>query len=673
MARILSQIGTFKLPALSARLADSRPARAWRSTLEGIDRRFPELSRRLGGKLGVQLPAIGVSVVVHAALLATCAMIGLAVTAPTESRIFNSAITAGEDVDVTRIENIDLTTPDTPMTPKAGSFGPDIAATPTKDLPQNYAPVTASKSGSSASLFTLSRPDLAKAADIMLPKSANLLDQTVSIKGAGAEHVGGVEGAVDRVAQEILQKLEKGRTLVVWAFDASGSLQAERERLATHIEAVYSHIDALDDKQLSKSGGLLSMVYSFGKDRRALTPKPTADLAAIKSAIHQVDLDASGIESTFQTVIDIVRKWGKYRPAGEKYQTMIIIVTDEVGDDEPKLEESVAAAAKAKVPVFVLGSSALFGETIGYMAYTDPRTKKTYPRLPVRQGPESVAIERIRLPYWYDGPQFETFDAGFGPYALSRLCGATQGIYFVTRLGPERIMFDPQRMREYRPDWVSRQKYEQMIAKDPVRMAVVKAGMIAQQNLPGQPSLTFPAAGTPEFKDAMRDNQVIAARILDTVNAALEPINAAAKFRDRETSRRWQAHYDLIRGRLMAMKVRCDEYNYICARMKRDAPKFQDAKSNAWRLKPDEYIHDDAKARGNAKIAKEALERVIKEHPGTPWALLAQRDFKDPLGFKWMEVSVPPPPKRMDAPAAAKKKAEPKPAPPPKPEELPKL
>ncbi len=74
-----------------------------------------------------------------------------------------------------------------------------------------------------------------------------MLGQNVSIKGNGAEHVGGVEGAVDRVATEILRRLEKGRTLVVWAFDASGSLQAERERLSKHIDAVYAHITQLDD------------------------------------------------------------------------------------------------------------------------------------------------------------------------------------------------------------------------------------------------------------------------------------------------------------------------------------------------------------------------------------------------------------------------------------------
>ena len=103
---------------------------------------------------------------------------------------------------------------------------------------------------------------------------------------------------------------------------------------------------------------------------------------------------------------------------------------------------------------------------------------------------------------------------------------------------------------------------------------MINAALITQQNLPGMPALIFPPADGPEFKEAMERNQAIAARTAYTVDAALEPINAVAKFRDRETSRRWQAHYDLIRGRLLAMKVRCYEYNWACAKMKKDAPKF---------------------------------------------------------------------------------------------------
>jgi hypothetical protein len=195
-----------------------------------------------------------------------------------------------------------------------------------------------------------------------------MLGEAVAIKGNGAEHVGGVEGAVDRIADEILRRLEKGRTLVVWAFDASGSLQAERQRLSKHIETVYTHIKQLDEKELAGDDGLLTVVVSFGRDRTALTPAPTADPAAIISAIDSVPLDTSGVESTFQTVLEISRRWGRYRDdEGHAYHPMIIVVTDEVGDDEPRLGEAIAAAKAAKAPVYVLGSQALFGRVDGYM------------------------------------------------------------------------------------------------------------------------------------------------------------------------------------------------------------------------------------------------------------------------------------------------------------------
>ena len=174
-------------------------------------------------------------------------------------------------------------------------------------------------------------------------------------------------------------------------------------------------------------------------------------------------------------------------------------------------------------------------------------------------------LEQIRLPFWYGGPQFDMLEAGFGPYALSRLASATGGIYFVTRFDTHRMGFDPARMREYKPDWVRRDHYELQVARSPLRQAVLLAAQITQQKLPGMPSLFFPPADSPEFKEVMGNNQGVAERTAYTVDEALGPINAVAKLRDRETSRRWQAHYDLIRGRLLAMKVRCYEYNWTCA------------------------------------------------------------------------------------------------------------
>ncbi len=321
------------------------------------------------------------------------------------------------------------------------------------------------------------------------------------------------------------------------------------------------------------------------------------------------------------------------------------------------------------MPVYVLGSPALFGKVEGRMNYTDPKTKKLHYNIPVRQGPESVAVESIHLPFWYGGDQYGNLDAGFGPYALSRLAGATGGIYFVARLGTSRLTFDPDAMREYRPDWISGDQYARGAAQgpDPARRHPGGADHPAAASRPAGPDL--PAGRHPEFKEAMEREQTTVARIEYTVNEALEPITAVSKLRDREPSRRWQAHYDLIRGRLLAMKIRCAEYQTACAKMKKDAPKFQDTKSNAWRLVPTEQILSGDKVDRVAQETQALLKRVVDEHPGTPWAVLAQRELKDPFGFKWVETYVKPPPKRTEADeAAAKKKAAEKKAMPKEPE-----
>jgi hypothetical protein len=276
--------------------------------------------------------------------------------------------------------------------------------------------------------------------------------------------------------------------------------------------------------------------------------------------------------------------------------------------------------------------------------------------------------EQISLPFWYGGNQFDQLDSGFGPYGLARLAGATGGIYFVTRLGPTRLGFDPMALREYVPDWVSRAKYEADVASHPVRKAVLDAAVLTQQSLPGMPSLSFPPVDSPEFKEAMEQSQAIAARTAYTVDAALDPINEVVKLRNRETSRRWQAHYDLIRGRLLAMKVRCYEYNWACARLKKAPPKFTRPDSNTWRLAPDTEIHYSDKAAEAGKQAVALLKKVVADHPSTPWALLAQRELNDPMGFKWVEAHVQPAVPDNAAEAAAQK-AQPnaeKPSEPPK-------
>ncbi|MFO0892361.1 MAG: vWA domain-containing protein [Isosphaeraceae bacterium] len=622
-------------------------------------------------RLDFELPAYMASLALHAVFLVVLALAGHQVHQIAGREFRSQLLDTSLGQSESTFQDLDQD-PELPsFVPAAGSFAPDLAATVTS-APSTASRLPVSSADAAGALSADLVPlDVRRATKVVIP-TANLLGQSVSIRGSGAEHVGGVEGAVDRIAVEILRRLEQGRTLVVWAFDASGSLRAERERLVKHIGAVYTHITRLDENRLSADDGLLTVVVAFGEGRRAMTSGPTGQLSEILEAIEGIPTDESGIESTFTTVSEIVGGWGRYKDrSGNAYRPMVLVVTDEVGDDENQLEVAIERAQRARVPVYVLGSQALFGRVEGYMDYTDPKTGQVFHGIPVRQGPESAMLEQIRLPFWYGGPQYDALEAGFGPYALSRLASATGGIYFVTRFTGQRFGFDPARMKEYRPDWVRRDQYEAAIGRSPLRQAVINAARVTQQQLPGMPTLAFPPLESPAFKEVMAANQALAERTAYTVDEALGPINSVAKLRDKEPSRRWQAHYDLIRGRLLAMKVRCYEYNWACAQLKKDPPRFTNPRANAWRLVPDTAIQYSEKAAAAAQEADRLLHRVVQEHAETPWALLAQRELRNPFGFKWVETHVTLTPRGEDVADAPQRKDRNRPA--MKPAEPPKL
>ena len=378
-----------------------------------------------------------------------------------------------------------------PLEAAAGSFAPTLATTITA-APSSAGGIpisTPSADTSHGMAPELVKLDVRRATEVVVP-TATLLGQTVSIRGNGAEMVGGVEGAVDRIATEIVRRLEQGRTLVVWAFDASGSLQAERQRLVKHIETIYTHINQLDENHLSSDNGLLTMVVAFGHDHRALLPKPTAERSEIVEAIKSVPLDTTGDRDDFHDGRRYRSSLGPLQRLAQPNLSHDGHRRDRRGRRRRTSDSRMPSLRprKPRCPSMCWARRRSSGAQIGYVDYVDPKTKHLFRNVEVRQGPESVALEQIRLPFWYGGPQYEIVEAGFGPFALSRLASATGGIYFITRFDTRRMGFDPARMREYRPDWVRRDEYEKEVNRSPLRQAVLTAAQITQQKLPGMPS-----------------------------------------------------------------------------------------------------------------------------------------------------------------------------------------
>jgi hypothetical protein len=90
-------------------------------------------------------------------------------------------------------------------------------------------------------------------------------------------------------------------------------------------------------------------------------------------------------------------------------------------------------------------------------------------------------------------------------------------------------------------------------------------------------------------------------------------------------------------GHVLALKVRTETYNAILAKAK-SGMAFQDPKNDTWILAPDNEITVGSAWEKMSAEAHEILERVKREHPGTPWAALADEELKQPLGWKWREA-----------------------------------
>jgi hypothetical protein len=486
------------------------------------------------------------------------------------------------------------------------------------------------------------------------------LNQTV--KGAAGIGVTGADGAIDRITQEILLSLEERKTLVVWFFDRSGSLQTQRESILRRFNRVYQELGVVqtgDNRAFRhRDTPLLTAVVAFGADANFLIDEPTDELPLIKRAVESITLDESGIERVFTAFQAAAQRYKKYRTALDR-NLMFVAFTDEAGDDADGLDQTVDLCRRLTIPVYVVGVPAPFGRKETLVKWVDP--DPTYDQTPqwgrVDQGPESLLVEGVQIAFSGFREDEAPIDSGFGPFALTRLCYETGGIYFTVhpnRLADRRVsrretatysayfsaFFDPLRMRRYRPDYVSAKEYVSKVQQSPVRSSLVQAAQLSALQPLDTPRLRFVVRSEAQLASELTEAQKDAARIEPALEQLNQLFKAGEADRPKETVPRWQAGYDLAYGRVLASKVRAEGYNAVLAEAKRGM-KFSDPKYNTWQLRPSDEISGGSRLQRDAEQARRYLERVTREHEGTPWALLAQRELAQPLGWQWQEAFTP--------------------------------
>ncbi len=479
------------------------------------------------------------------------------------------------------------------------------------------------------------------------------LDEIVVEKGSVGQEITHVEGAVDRITYEIANNLEEQNLIIVWLMDASISLVEERQVVADNLQRVYQELEQLGG---ISDDAILSAVVAFGKGYVPIV-EPTADGQAIIDGIRDMPIDESGEEMVFHSVAKTIDRYKTYITR-QRRKMMIIVWTDESGDDYSVLEPTIAMCRRFNVPVFTVGPSAMFGREIGTRPYKHPEDGVVY-HLPVNRGPDAVRQEQLRLPYWFrtekkDGP-LNKLHAGLGPFALTRLARESGGAYFVKDHPSDRSPIKLETMLHYLPDYDSPVEYVKNALASPLRSAVLNAVDVTyQMKFKGTPQLQFAPTGD-TFQQDMLDAQKTVAyneQVLEAALAAFQ-VKGLEKAYDEEKSARWRAWYDLTLGRLLAMRCRGNEYNWAAATMKGKGREFVDLKSNRWLFVPDEQLKFGSSSKKDAQEAKRLLTRCIENNPGTPWEQLAMRELKYPFGFTVQETYVAPPPPPKANPAAA--------------------
>ena len=500
-------------------------------------------------------------------------------------------------------------------------------------------------------------------------------NELLPVKGFVGETTQGAVGAIDRITNEILLSMNERRTLVVWFFDQSASLLRERKTIHDRFDRIYEELGVLEAAgnpafKQHASKPLLTAMVAFGSKVSFPINDPTDDVSQMKTALASIPRDDSGYERVFEAVYKSVNKFKRYREAdadGEpKRNVLFVVVTDEAGDDQAILEPTIKLCVRQQIPVYVVGVPAPFGRKITKVKWVNPDPK--FDQSPqwgeVSQGPESFLPERIKLHFSGRREDGDPISSGFGPFSLTRLSIETGGAYIPVhpnrRVGKDvrrsdttpfaayfKRFFDTHRMHPYQPDYVSAKEYMRRINTSKMRSSMMQAAARSWVTPMKQPRVRFVKQDEAGFATMLSEAQKDAAVLEPRVNELYQLLKLGETEREQENSVRWQAGYDLAMGRVLAVKARTEAYNAMLAKAKRGL-KFQNPKNNTWILSPADELTVGSQLSKTGDKAKEYLKRVVQEHTGTPWALLAQRELDEQIGWKWVEdyTNLSPPPRR---------------------------
>jgi hypothetical protein len=451
------------------------------------------------------------------------------------------------------------------------------------------------------------------------------------------------EEALDRITQEILWMLDKGKVLVVWNFDQSESMKDDQKEIRDRIEHVYNQLGLVSKHN---EDALETAVTSYGSAFAVHTRKPTHVRDEIRSAINEVPIDPSGKEMMCSAVLQSIATHRPYAQ-GSRRQMALILVTDESGDqidNNTVLERAIAEAKAARCKIFVLGRESVFGYPYAHIRWVHPQTKHVH-WIRIDRGPETAFVEQLQTDGFHR--RYDAHPAGFGPYECSRMGRETGGIFFMLPSLEADLVHGQKRNYDleapYFPDLRSKLENKAEIDRSPLRTMLEK--VIYDLN-PYNPAVRkkiemrveFPRDYEP-FVVAARREQGKAIVYLQYLGVMEGIVGKLERERKDEASPRWQANYDLLYAQLVAYQARMYEYgacleDFIENPQKVPLTRPPNLTHVHWDIRTRQSLRVPEKTQPYVDRATEMFSILIQEHAGTPWAARAEFELRRGFGVE---------------------------------------
>jgi hypothetical protein len=479
---------------------------------------------------------------------------------------------------------------------------------------------------------------------IEVPSSKKLIVEAPDgMIGDARAVVSSYEEALDRITQEILWMLDKGKVLVVWNFDQSESMKDDQKEIRDRIEHVYNQLGLVSKHN---EDALETAVTSYGSAFAVHTRKPTHVRDEIRAAINEVPVDPSGMEMMCSAVGESIRVHREYAQ-GSRRQMALILVTDESGDqidNNSKLERAIAEAKAAKCKIYVLGRESVFGYPYAHIRWVHPQTHHVH-WIRIDRGPETAFVEQLQTDGFHR--RYDAHPSGFGPYECSRMGRETGGIFFMLPSLEVDLVHGQKRNYDmeapYFPDLRSKLENKADIDRSPLRSMLEK--VIYDLN-PYNPAVRpkiemrveFPRE-YPPFVEAARREQGKAIVYLQYLGQMEQIVGKMERQRKDEASPRWQANYDLLYAQLVAYQARMYEYgacleDFIKNPQTVPLTRPPNLTHVHWDIRTRQSLRVPEKTQPYVDRATEMFQTVIQNHPSTPWAARAEFELRRGFGVE---------------------------------------